>query len=416
MQRRDARRVPALVVKAKAAWGKPAGLIGATVRASLRDMTAIRPFVLNVPQAQIDDLHRRLDTARWPEPETVDDWSQGTPLAALQALIAYWRDGYDWRRCEARLNGFGQFETEIDGLDFHFIHVRSPHEGAAPLILTHGWPGSVIEFMEVIAPLADPVAHGGRAEDAFHVVVPSLPGYGFSGKPARAGWNVDRIGRAWAELMRRLGYDSWFAQGGDWGAIITTVIGGQAPQGLAGIHTNMPVARPTREDYVDPGPEERAAMEAGQRYKDFDSGYSKIQSTKPQTIGYGLVDSPVALAGWIYEKMHGWTDNAGNPEDALSRDAILDNVMLYWLNATGASAARLYWESFGAIAKSPPVPVPAGVSTFPKEITKAPRRWAERLLTNLVYWNDTDKGGHFAAWEQPEVFVDEVRKCFALMR
>lgn len=380
-------------------------------------MTDIRPFTLAVPQDRLDDLHRRIDMARWPEKETVDDWSQGVPLAALRELVAYWRDGYDWRRCEARLNGFGQFVTEIDGLDIHFIHVRSPHAQAMPLILTHGWPGSVIEFVETVAPLADPVAHGGRAEDAFHVVVPSLPGYGFSGKPTATGWGVERVGKAWAELMRRLGCDRWFAQGGDWGAIVTTVLGGQAPAGLAGIHTNMPVARPTPEDATDQSPEAQAALEAGKRYAQFDSGYSKIQSTKPQTIGYGLVDSPVALAGWIYEKMHGWTDNEGRPEDALSRDAILDNIMLYWLNATGASAARMYWESFGSfMVKSEPVLLPAGVSTFPREITKAPRPWAERVLHNLVYWNDTAKGGHFAAWEQPEIFVDEVRKCFALMR
>jgi len=379
-------------------------------------MSDIRPFVLAIEQAQLDDLDRRIDMTRWPEAETVPDWTQGTPLAALRDLARYWRDDYDWRRCEARLNGFGQFLTEIDGLDIHFIHVRSPHPDAVPLILTHGWPGSVIEFMEAIGPLADPVAHGGRAEDAFHVVVPSLPGYGFSGKPTAAGWGVERIGQAWATLMRRLGYERWFAQGGDWGAIITTVMGGQAPDGLAGIHTNMPVARPTREDFAVDSPEVRAAIAAGKHYKDWDTGYSKIQSTRPQTIGYGLVDSPVALAGWIYEKMFAWTDNDGRPEDALSRDAILDNVMLYWLSASGASAARLYWESFGAIGKSGPVEIPSAVTTFPKEITKAPRAWAERLLRNLVYWNDVDRGGHFAAWEEPDLFVSEVRKAFALMR
>ncbi len=379
-------------------------------------MTSVRPFTLAVSDDCIADLHRRIDAARWPERECVDDWSQGVPLAALQDLVGYWRNGYDWRACEARLDAFGQFVTEIDGLDIHFLHVRSPHEGAAPLILTHGWPGSVIEYMGVIGPLTDPVAHGGRAQDAFHVVVPSLPGYGFSGKPARTGWNVERIGRAWAELMKRLGYTRWFAQGGDWGAIITTVMGAQAPEGLAGIHTNMPVARPSREDYADPSPEVAEAKAAGEHYKAWDSGYSKIQSTRPQTIGYGLVDSPVALAGWIYEKMWAWTDNAGRPEDALSRDQILDNVMLYWLPANGASAARLYWESFGAIAKSDPVLLPAGVSTFPKEITKAPRSWAEKILHNIVYWNAVERGGHFAAWEQPQIFVNEVRNCFALMR
>lgn len=379
-------------------------------------MTDIRPLTLAIPDTQIEDLHRRIAMTRWPEAETVDDWSQGTPLAALKALVAYWADGYDWRRCEARLNGFGQYLTQIDGLDIHFLHVRSPHPDAVPLILTHGWPGSVIEFMEAIGPLTDPVAHGGKAEDAFHVVVPSLPGYGFSGKPVKAGWGVEKIGQAWAELMHRLGYTRWFAQGGDWGAIITTTMGGQAPEGLAGIHTNMPVARPTREDYADPSPEVAEAKAAGEKYKTFDSGYSAIQSTRPQTIGYALVDSPVALAGWIYEKMWSWTDNQGSPLDALSMDAILDNVMLYWLPANGASAARLYWESFGAIGKSGPVLLPAGVSTFPREITKAPRKWAERILQNLVYWNDAPHGGHFAAWEQPQIFVEEVRKCFALMR
>ena len=379
-------------------------------------MTEIRPFTLAIPQEQLDDLNRRIDAVRWPEKETVDDWSQGVPLSALQDLVAYWRSGYEWRACEARLNGFGQFITEIDGLDIHFLHVRSPHEGAMPLIMTHGWPGSVIEFMEVIAPLTDPVAHGGKAEDAFHVVVPSLPGYGFSGKPTQRGWDAHKIGRAWAELMKRLGYDRWFAQGGDWGAVVTHILGAQAPEGLAGIHCNMAIARTTREDYVNPSPEEQAAIDAGAHYKQYESGYATQQATRPQTIGYALVDSPVALAGWIYEKMMTWTDNQGRPEDALSRDTILDNIMLYWLPANGASAARLYWESFGAIGRSGPVKLPAGISNFPKEITKAPRKWSERILQNIVYWNDVDRGGHFAAWEQPKLFVDEVRKCFAMMR
>jgi epoxide hydrolase len=380
-------------------------------------MTAIRPFTVAVPQDQIDDLHRRLDSARWPERETVDDWSQGVPLAALRKLVAYWREGYDWRACEARLNAFGQFVTEIDGLDIHFLHVRSPEAGAAPLILTHGWPGSVVEFLDSIGPLTDPVAHGGKAEDAFHVVVPSLPGYGFSGKPERHGWDVPKVGEAWAELMGRLGYERWFAQGGDWGAIVTTVMGAQAPAGLAGIHTNMPIARILPEDRSDTDPAVLAALEAGANYNTFDSGYSKIQSTRPQTIGYGLVDSPVGLAGWIYEKMWSWTDNAGVPEDALSRDTMLDNIMLYWLTASGASAARMYWQSFGTIGKGDfHVDLPAGISTFPREITKAPRKWAERTLRNIVYWNDCTRGGHFAAWEQPGLFVDELRKCFALMR
>ncbi len=380
-------------------------------------MTQIRPFTLAVPQADIDDLHRRIDTARWPEKEPVSDWSQGAPLAALRDLVAYWRNSYDWRRCEARLNGLGQFVTEIEGLDIHFIHVRSPHPQAAPLILTHGWPGSVVEFLDCIAPLADPTAHGGKAEDAFHVVVPSLPGYGFSAKPSLPGWGVPKVGEAWATLMGRLGYDRWFAQGGDWGAIVTTVMGAQAPQGLAGIHTNMTISRPSAEDKADTSPDVLAALEAGAHYNQWDSGYSKIQATRPQTIGYGLVDSPVALAGWIYEKMWSWTDNNGAPEDALSRDTILDNIMLYWLTASGASSARMYWESFGTIGTGDfRVDLPAAVSNFPREITKAPRKWAERTLRNIVYWNDCDRGGHFAAWEEPDLFVAELRKAFALMR
>jgi pimeloyl-ACP methyl ester carboxylesterase len=380
-------------------------------------MTQIRPFTIAVPQAQIDDLHQRLDMTRWPERETVDDWSQGAGLVAVQSLCKHWRSAYDWRRCERRLNQFDQFMTEIDGLDIHFIHVRSPHPGAVPLLLTHGWPGSVIEFLEAIGPLTDPVAHGGHAADAFDVIVPSLPGYGFSAKPDRTGWDVEKVGRAWAELMGRLGYSRWFAQGGDWGAVVTTVLGAQAPSGLAGIHTNMPIARILPEDRDDKDPEVLAAFAAGARYRDEDSGYSKIQATRPQTIGYGLVDSPAGLAAWIYEKMWSWTDNAGAPEDALSRDTMLDNIMLYWLTASGASAARMYWESFGTIGNGRfEVSLPAAVSTFPREITKAPRKWAERTLRNIVYWNDCERGGHFAAWEQPGIFVDEVRKAFALMR
>jgi pimeloyl-ACP methyl ester carboxylesterase len=381
-----------------------------------KPMPEIRPFAIAIDQSLIDDLHHRIDLVRWPEAETVSDWSQGVPLAALRGLVDYWRQDYDWRRCEARLNGFANHLVEIDGLDIHFIHARSPHPQAVPLILTHGWPGSVIEFLDVIGPLIDPVVHGGRAEDAFHVVVPSLPGYGFSGKPAAQGWGVERIGRVWAELMDRLGYTRWFAQGGDWGAIVTTAMGGQAPRGLAGFHLNMALARPTSADFVDPSPEAQRAIAAGQHYKTQESGYSTIQSTRPQTIGYGLVDSPVALAAWIYEKMHGWTDNAGRPEDALSRDAILDNITLYWLTASGASAARLYWESFGAIGGTGEVHLPAAISNFPKEITKAPRVWAERLFRNLIYWSEVERGGHFAAWEEPDLFVAEVRKAFALMR
>ncbi|WFL76936.1 epoxide hydrolase [Altererythrobacter arenosus] len=372
-------------------------------------MSEIRPFTLATEQEQLDDLYRRLDMARWPEKEPVGDWTQGTPLAALQELCRYWRNGYDWRRCEARLNSLGQYVTEIDGLDIHFLHVRSSRADAVPLVLTHGWPGSVIEFLEVIPRLTEP-----DEGLAFHVVAPSLPGFGFSGKPSETGWGVEKIGQAWAELMARLGYDRWVAQGGDWGAVVTTAIGEQAPNGCLGIHVNMPVARPGPDDLNQPSPPELKALGALQYYQEWDSGYSKQQSTRPQTIGYSLVDSPIGLAGWIYEKMWAWTDNDGSPLDALSMDAILDNIMLYWLPATGASAARLYWESFAKVGDGK-VAIPSGGSIFPKEVLPTPRKWAERRYTNLVCWNELERGGHFAAWEQPEAFVNELKSCFGKM-
>lgn len=373
-------------------------------------MSEIRDFVLDIPQAEIDLLHRKIDDTRWPEAEPVGDWSQGTPLAALKELVAYWRKGYDWRACEAKLNAFGQFVTGIDGLEIHFLHIRSSRDDALPLILTHGWPGSVREFFDTIPLLAEPE----RGEQAFHLVIPSLPGFGFSGKPVQTGWGVEKIARAWAELMSRLGYTRWVAQGGDWGSAVTTAIGAQAPEGCIGIHVNMPIGRPGSDDLANPSPDELKALQALQYYQEWDSGYSKQQSTRPQTVGYGLVDSPVGLAGWIFEKMHAWTDNTGSPFDALSKDAILDNIMLYWLPATGASAARLYWESFAKFGEGE-VTIPAGASAFPKEIIPAPRKWAARRYTKLVYWNDLPKGGHFAAWEQPELFANELRACFSKM-
>ncbi|MCH7628409.1 MAG: epoxide hydrolase [Proteobacteria bacterium] len=373
---------------------------------------SIEPFVVQVPQSEIDDLNRRLDLARWPEKETVDDWSQGTPLAALKDLVAHWRDRYDWRACESWLNRLGLWSTTIDGLDIRFLHVRSPIEGARPLVLTHGWPGSILEFRGAIEPLTRPTS--GKAEEAFHLVIPCLPGFGFSGKPTQKGWGIEKIARAWGQLMARLGYDRWYAQGGDWGAGVTTQIAMQNVPGCVGIHVNMPIAQPTPEDMANPDAADLRALTALKYYQDWDSGYSKEQATRPQTVGYGLVDSPVGLAGWIYEKMWAWTDNEGRAEDALSRDAMLDNIMLYWLTSAGASAGRLYWESFGNFAAGP-MSMPVAASAFPKEVLPTPRKWFERHCERLVHWGTLDKGGHFAAWEQPEAFVRELRAAFALM-
>lgn len=374
-------------------------------------MSAIRPFTLAVPQSELDDLKARIDMARWPEKEPVDDWSQGTPLAVLQDLVAYWRSDYDWRQCEARLNALGQFMTEINGLDIHFLHVRSPRADAMPVVMTHGWPGSVIEFMGVIDQLTNP---DDPAAPAFHLVLPSLPGYGFSGKPTTTGWGVEKIGRAWGELMARLGYEKWFAQGGDWGSIVTTAIGVQQVPGCIGIHLNMPIARPTEEDLANPSPAELKALGALKHYQDWDSGYSKQQSTRPQTVGYGLVDSPIGQAGWILEKIWAWTDNQGSPWDALSRDQVLDNIMLYWLPRNGASSARLYWESFGSFAAQE-IAIPVAVSAFPREVLPTPRKWAERNYRNLLHWGEVERGGHFAAWEQPDAFVRELCLAFGQM-
>ncbi|CAM9924609.1 unnamed protein product [Phaeothamnion confervicola] len=377
---------------------------------------AITPFTLAIPQAALDDLARRLDATRWPERELVNDWKQGAPLAKVQALCHYWRNKYDWRRIETRLNGLGQFKTQIDGLDIHFLHVRSKHANAMPLLLTHGWPGSVIEFMKVIGPLTDPTAHGGKAEDAFHVIAPSLPGYGFSAKPAVTGWGIAHIADAWGKLVTRLGYTKWVAQGGDWGAAVTTAIGVAKPAGCAAIHVNLLFVFPGTDEMGDLTAAEKSAVEAMSYYQEWDSGYSKQQSTRPQTLGYGLADSPAGQAAWIYEKMWAWTDNNGAPEDVLSLDEMLDNIMLYWLPNNGASSARLYWESFRGALGTIKVDLPMGVSMYPKEIFRASRRWAEKHVKNLVHWNELDKGGHFAAWEQPELFVKEIRDCFRQFR
>ncbi len=377
--------------------------------------TEIVPFRIAASEAELEDLRRRLRATRWPDREVVSDWSQGIPLAYVQEVCRFWAEEYDWRSRESRLNEIPQFRTEIDGLGIHFLHVRSPRADALPLLITHGWPGSVVEFTKVLRPLADPESHGGDGADAFHVVAPSLPGYGFSDKPREPGWGVERIARAWAALMARLGYGRYVAQGGDWGAMVTTAVAAEDPGHCAGIHLNMPVVAPDPEAMNDLSELEQSALAGFAHYEQWDSGYSKQQSTRPQTLGYALVDSPAGQAAWILEKFWAWTDCDGHPENVLTRDELLDNVMLYWLPATGASSARLYWESFRQ-PKLDPVDAPTGCSIFPKEIMRTSRRWAEKRFRNLVYWNELAKGGHFAAFEQPELFVGELRACFRRMR
>jgi pimeloyl-ACP methyl ester carboxylesterase len=376
-------------------------------------MPEIRPYRIDVPNAVLDDLKERLARTRWPDAETVDDWSQGIPLAYTRDLAAYWADGYDWRSREAALNRFDHHLTEIDGLDIHFIHQRSPHDDALPLLITHGWPGSIAEFQKVIEPLVNPTS--GRAEDAFHVICPSLPGYGFSGKPSRTGWGVDKIAQVWDTLMVRLGYDRYGAQGGDWGAAVTTQIGRNRGHCIA-IHLNMPIARPPAgSGGGDLTEDEQQALAAFAEHRKWGTGYSKQQSTRPQTLGYGLVDSPVGQLAWVVEKFWAWTDCDGHPENVLSRDELLDNVMLYWVTGSGASSARLYWESFNRFVTDGRVDLPTGVAAFPKEILRTPRRWCEAAY-NITHWSTMPRGGHFAAFEQPELFVDDVRAFFATVR
>lgn len=376
----------------------------------------IVPFRIDIPETAVTDLRDRLRRTRWPEPETVDDWSQGTPLAYVRELCRYWREEYDWRAAEARLNRFPQFTTAIDGLGIHFIHVRSPHADAVPLLMTHGWPGSVTEFHKVIGPLADPVAYGGSAADAFHVVCPSLPGFGYSGKSARAGWGAERTADAWDELMSRLGYPRYGAQGGDWGARLAMTLGRRHPEHLTGIHLNMvPFPEPSSTD--DLTAEEQAALDALARHRAQGSAYAAVQATRPQSIGYGLTDSPTTLAAWITEKFQAWSDCGGDPGTVFTSDELLDNIMMYWMPATGASAARLYWESFASTtADTRPVPVPAGCSVFPADIYRPTRRLAQPWFPGLQYWNELPKGGHFAALEQPATFVSEVRAAFRHFR
>ncbi len=380
----------------------------------------ITPYEVAVPEASLADLRDRLARTRWPERETVDDWSQGIPLDYVRDLCAYWGSGYDWRPCEVALNGWGSHRARLDGggpepLWIHFLHIPSKHPDATPLVLTHGWPGSVLEFRKVIGALSDPEAHGGDPADAFHVVCPTLPGYGFSEKPTRSGWGVERIAAAWAQLMAGLGYDRYGAQGGDWGSAVTTAIGQQDTEHCIGIHLNMAVARPEPGDMADLTEAEKGALGALTHYDQWDSGYSKQQSTRPQTVGYGLVDSPAAQAAWIVEKFWSWMDCDGHPENVLTRDELLDNVMMYWLPGAGASSGRLYWESFRSV-RDGAVTLPVGISVFPKEIFRVSRRWAERRFSDLRFFNEPQIGGHFAAFERPEQFVEDVTAFFRTVR
>ena len=362
-------------------------------------MGDIRPFRIAIADEDLADLRDRLRRVRFPERQCVDDWSQGIPLDYVRELAGYWQSDYDWRAREARLNAFEQFITQVDGIDIHFIHRRSDNPDARPLVITHGWPGSVAEFSKVIEPLSAD----------FHLVCPSLPGYGFSGKPTATGWTIERIAAAWDTLMRRLGYDRYGAQGGDWGAAVTTQLG-RSGSGCIAIHTNMPIALPAG-PLDDPSADEQEALAAAAHYQKWEAGYSKQQATRPQTIGYGLADSPVGQMAWIVEKFQAWSDCDGHPENIFSRDELLDNVMIYWATNSGASSARLYWESFGAMAGGGKVAVPTGVARFPKEILKAPRSWCEKGY-NIVHWTDMPRGGHFAAYEQPELFIEDVRTFF----
>jgi len=394
---------------------------------TVQTSTDIRPFQIEVPKEQIDDLRRRSVATRWPSKELVADRSQGVQLEALQALARYWLEEYDFGRIEARLNALSQFVTEIDGVDVHFIHVRSERENALPLIITHGWPGSVIELLDSVGPLTDPTAHGGSADDAFHLVLPSLPGYGLSGEPVEVGWDLGRTARAWAELMRRLGYARYVAQGGDVGAGVTDAMGRQAPDGLIGIHTNLlvPALGGPMPNDTD---EERAAAAQIATFQQSGNGYFVEMATRPQTIGYALHDSPVALAAWMtdhdtdayYKIARAFVD--GQPSGNLTRDHILDNITLYWLTATGVSAARSYWEAYGPDAPAagtealPPPAIPFGFTTFPGEIWRTPRSWVEASYPNVIHFNAVDKGGHFAAWEEPEIFSSELREAFRSLR
>ncbi|MGW7681765.1 epoxide hydrolase family protein [Kribbella sp. NPDC054772] len=375
----------------------------------------VRPFTVSIPDSDIADLKQRLARTRWPDPETVDDWSQGVRTANARSLVDYWQSSYDWRRFESELNSLPQFLTTIDGLDIHFIHVRSENPGAMPLLLTHGWPGSIADFMKLIGPLTDPVSFGGDVSDSFDVVVPSLPGFGFSQKPKQTGWNVARIANAWAQLMKRLGYAEWAAQGGDWGAVVTTALGAMQPEGLLGIHLNTQYAFPEQTP-ASLSPEQLDAVQTLALYAGDLGGSNHLQGTKPETVGFALADSPAGQAAWIYEKFQSKTDNHGLAEDTLSMDDMLDAISLYWFTNSAASSARIYWENRSATFAGPKLTLPVAVTVFPKDIPRLPRSWIEDTYSNLIHYGEAAAGGHFAALEQPEILVNEIRTGLRSLR
>ena len=401
----------------------------AAVNATAEDRS-IRPFHVAIQEAALVDLRKRVLATRWPERETVNDQSQGAQLAKLQDLVSYWGTSYDWRKVETKLNALPMFVTKIDGVDIQFIHVKSRNPKALPLIITHGWPGSILELTKAIGPLTDPVAYGGRAEDAFDVIIPSMPGYGFSGKPQSTGWNPDRIALAWDVLMKRLGYKHYVSQGGDWGSVIADAMGRQAPKGLLGIHVNMPATVPAEVAKAmsagEPAPanlsaDEKAAYESLSTFFSKNGAYGAMMSTRPQTVGYGLTDSPVGLAAWMYDKFAQWTYSGGDPEKSLTKDEMLDDITLYWLTNSAISSAQLYWENntnnFNAVEqKTAAIKIPVAVTVFPGEIYRAPRSWTQRAYSNLTYYNEVNKGGHFAAWEEPKLFTEELRAAFKPLR
>ncbi|MGO4261056.1 epoxide hydrolase family protein [Lysobacter sp. TAB13] len=416
---------------ASSAYAQSVASVDATaaVGASAEDR-AIRPFRVAVPEAALADLRKRVLATRWPERETVGDQSQGAQLAKLQELVSYWGTDYDWRKVETKLNALPMFVTKIDGIDIQFIHVKSRNPNALPLIITHGWPGSILEITKAIGPLTDPTAYGGRAEDAFDVVIPSMPGYGFSGKPQSTGWNPDRIALAWDVLMKRLGYKRYVSQGGDWGSVVADAMARQAPKGLLGIHVNMPATVPAEVAKAmsagDPAPaglsaDEKVAYESLSNFFKKNGAYGAMMSTRPQTVGYGLTDSPAGLAAWMYDKFAQWTYSGGDPEKSLTKDEMLDDISLYWLTNSAISSAQLYWENntnnFNAVEqKTAAIKIPVAVTVFPGEIYRAPRSWTQRAYSNLTYFNEVNKGGHFAAWEEPELFTEELRAAFKPLR